>query len=202
MIELSYQAALSRQRQQSDELLFFRPEPVVTAGKNVAPAERFRVAETLSKIGIALLPTERGGQFTFHYPGQLLIFPTFNITDHRIGLRDFVRRSLEVVGAALIEIGVPSRVRLDQAGVWASNSEKKVCSIGLKIERGAVLHGLSLNVLAPDRKLAKAVYNLVDICGLSGDCISSIEEEIGGVQDFRLIEGIIKAGWAKEFEIS
>lgn len=199
MKSIDYAAALKLQRQQLEPLLCFSPTAVVTAGKNVKPAERNRVQETLSRIGVPLLPTERGGQFTFHHPGQLILFPSINLIGKGIGPRSFVERSLGAVAAVLTDLELPNQVRLDQAGVWAERSKRKICSIGLKIERGVPYHGLSLNVLAPDPALAKAVYNLVDICGLSGECITSIEEEMGNSPDLDQVKRLVLSRWAEEF---
>jgi lipoate-protein ligase B len=200
MNPISYQEGLAAQGRSCDKLIVFRPLPVVTSGKNIPNSEIVRVEAVLSRIGIPLLPTDRGGQFTFHHSGQLLLFPEINLVHRRIGLRSFVERALSVVAEVLNRCGVPCRVRLDQAGVWTVKSGKKICSIGLKVANGEVRHGLSLSVLAPDPDLVKPVYNLVDICGLSGSCITSIEEETGNCTDFEILRQDIENSWRNEFQ--
>lgn len=200
MTPIPYEEGLALQATSNGSLpVFFRPLSVVTAGKNVSVAESKLVDERLRKIGINLIHANRGGQFTCHYPGQLVIFPVVNLAAQRIGLRSFVERALSSIASMLAPLGIPSVVRLDQAGVWTKGSERKICSIGLKVERGGIRHGLALNVLRPDTEISEYVYNLVEMCGLSGRCITSIEEETGIVMDFEELRGLVLQSWSEHF---
>jgi len=150
-----------------DEIWFAEHPPVFTLGLN---ASRDHV---LAPGDIPVVPIDRGGQVTYHGPGQLLIYPLLDLRRKQLGARDLVVALEQTVIAYAASLGIAAIGRRDAPGVYVGGA--KLASIGLRIRRGSSYHGLALNValdLEPFQRInvcgypGLSVTRLADLCGL------------------------------------
>jgi lipoate-protein ligase B len=151
----------------ADVLLLLEHPHVFTLGKN-AKKENILVPETvLREQGIDCVSIERGGDVTYHGPGQLLGYPIFFLEALKLRVVDFVDRLEEVMIRVLTSYGLPAQRSSLNRGVWVK--EAKLGFVGIAVRRGITLHGFALNV-AP--KLS--YYDMIHSCGLRGVKIVSL----------------------------
>ncbi|HET9681763.1 MAG TPA: lipoyl(octanoyl) transferase LipB [Candidatus Limnocylindrales bacterium] len=160
-----------------DRLLLLEHPPVLTLGKHGDEAHVLAPAAELARRGIEVIRVERGGEVTYHGPGQLVAYPILKLTDRGLLVRPLVR-ALE---AAMIEtcagFGVTAGRRDGEPGCWVGGDgpfHRKIGALGLRIERGVSYHGIALNV---DPDLAD--FDLIDPCGMPGLTSTSIARELG-----------------------
>ena len=128
----------SRDASTGDEIWFCQHEPVFTLGLNSAPEHLLATGD------IPVVQIDRGGQVTYHGPGQLMIYPLIDIRRADIGVRDLVTALEQCVVDLAAEYGIEAASRCDAPGVYVEGV--KLASIGLRIRRGASFHGMALNV--------------------------------------------------------
>jgi lipoyl(octanoyl) transferase len=153
--------------------------PVITVGQKNDPAHLLVDEAHLAREGIELLHIDRGGDATFHGPGQLVGYPILNLLDFNPDIHWYLRALEEVIIRTLSDLGIPAQRIPDLTGVWIEN--KKICAIGVKITRWITMHGFALNVTTD-----LDFFKLIVPCGLSGKGVTSIAEQIGnnmGVND-------------------
>jgi lipoyl(octanoyl) transferase len=162
-----------------DQLLLLEHPPVLTLGKNSDPAHILATDEELARRGIMVERIERGGEVTYHGPGQLVAYPIVRLHERGLLLRPFVR-ALEI---ALIETcgahGVAAGRRDGHPGCWCDPDgavPRKVGALGLRVERGVSYHGIALNVTVD-----LGDFELIDACGMPGVVSTSIARELGEV---------------------
>jgi lipoyl(octanoyl) transferase len=166
--DLQHRIHEAKQAGMSAEVLLLLEHPhVFTLGKN-AKRENILVSETtLKEQGIDCVPIERGGDVTYHGPGQLVGYPIFFLEALKLKVVDFVDRLEEVMIRVLASYGLPAQRSSLNRGVWVK--ESKLGFVGIALRRGITLHGFALNV-AP--KLS--YYNMIYSCGLKGVEIVSL----------------------------
>lgn len=146
-----------------DLLLLLEHPPVITVGRNgTVPAG----------VGVAVVRTDRGGNATYHGPGQLVGYPVVKLSAAGRGVRDFVSRLERALCATAARCGVDAYPRAGLPGVWTgeAGAERKLASIGLAVRRGVTLHGCALNVDAR----AERGFRDFDPCGLPGVRVASL----------------------------
>ncbi len=160
-----------------DQLLLLEHPAVLTLGRQSDPAHILASEAELAARGIAVERTERGGEVTYHGPGQLVAYPIVRLHDRGLLVRPFVR-ALE---AALVETcaaeGVSAARRDGHPGCWcdpAGAAPRKIGALGLRVERGVSYHGIALNVTVD-----LADFELIDPCGMPGVASTSIALELG-----------------------
>ena len=160
-----------------DRLLLLEHPAVLTLGRNSDPAHIRATDEELARRGIVIEHIERGGEVTYHGPGQLVAYPIVRLHDRGLLLRPFVR-ALE---AALVETcaahGVAATRRDGHPGCWCdaeSASPRKIGALGLRVERGVSYHGIALNITVD-----LGDFELIDACGMPGVESTSIARERG-----------------------
>jgi lipoyl(octanoyl) transferase len=160
-----------------DRLLLLEHPAVLTLGKHGDQAHVLAPEAELERRGIEVIRVERGGEVTYHGPGQLVAYPILKLAERGILVRPLVR-ALE---AALIEtcagFGVAAGRRDGEPGCWVGSDgpfHRKIGALGLRIERGVSYHGIALNV---DPDLAD--FDLIDPCGMPGLTSTSVARELG-----------------------
>ncbi|HEX5240345.1 MAG TPA: lipoyl(octanoyl) transferase LipB [Candidatus Limnocylindrales bacterium] len=160
-----------------DQLLLIEHDPVLTLGRQADESHVLASPPELGRRGIEVIRVERGGEVTYHGPGQLVAYPILGLADRGI----LVRPLVAALEAAMIEtcvlLGVRARRRDGHPGCWVgSDAEplRKVGALGLRIERGVSYHGIALNV-DPDLR----DFDLIDACGMPGLVSTSIARELG-----------------------
>lgn len=155
-----------RSEQAADELWVVEHPPVFTQGQ-AGKAEHL-----LAPGNIPVVPVDRGGQVTYHGPGQLVAYFLVNIRRKKIGVRGLVNAIENTVVASLAEYGVESAPRPDAPGVYIG--EQKVCSLGLRIRRGCSFHGLALNV-----NMDLSPFLRINPCGYAGMVMTQTADHNG-----------------------
>jgi lipoate-protein ligase B len=164
----------------AERILLVEHPPVITFGRRPG-IERNLIAsdEQLAAMGVEVVQSDRGGDITFHGPGQVVAYPIVRLLDHRLSVGAYVRTLENAVIEALATLGVPSAHREDGAvGIWvggAPEKSAKICAIGVRIKRGVSLHGLALNVTTDLR-----YFNLIVPCGLVGRPVTSLAALLNG----------------------
>jgi lipoate-protein ligase B len=161
----------------SDQLMLLEHPAVLTLGRNADPVHILATPAELEAREIDIVQVERGGEVTYHGPGQLVAYPIVALARRGLLIRSFVR-ALE---AALIETcrvqGVTAARRDGHPGCWCGvdgPSPRKIGALGLRVERGVTYHGIALNVTAD-----LAAFDLIDPCGMPGVVSTSIAAERG-----------------------
>ena len=146
-------------------LLLVEHPPVLTLGRNAHREHVVASDELLARRGISLFETNRGGDVTYHGPGQLVGYPILNLRSFTppLGIVEYLRKLEEVLIRACADYGVLTQRAPGRAGVWTmpggAVAEKKIAALGVHVARGVTTHGFALNVttdlddFAPDRAL-------------------------------------------------
>jgi lipoyl(octanoyl) transferase len=162
-------------------LLLLEHPPVLTLGRNSDRSNILATDEFLAYRGVEVHEINRGGDVTYHGPGQLVGYPvldlrSFTLGGRRIGAVDYVRLLEEVLIRSLGDFAVPAQRIFGRTGVWTiaggSVQEKKVAAIGVHISRGITSHGFALNVTTELRD-----FELIVPCGISDRAVTSLELE-------------------------
>ena len=157
----------------ADEIWFTEHESVFTLGVNSRPEH------LLAPGDIPVVQVERGGQVTYHGPGQLMIYPLLNLRRHGLGVRDLVTGLEQCVVDLAAEYGVEAASRPDAPGVYAVDA--KLASIGLRVRRGSSFHGMALNV---DVDLEP--FSRINPCGFEGLEMTDLAR-LGGDRDLAVV---------------
>ena len=155
-----------------DILLTLEHPPTITLGKFAKPENILISRDLLTKQGIEVYPSSRGGDVTFHCPGQLLIHPIMNLRRRPRMLRGFISDLEEVALKVLWGYGIPAERWSEHPGLWVNG--KQIAALGLHFSHGVSEHGLSLNV-DPDLRS----FEVINLCGLPGKTAASISGELG-----------------------
>jgi lipoyl(octanoyl) transferase len=177
-----------------ERLLLVEHPPVITFGRR-PNIERHLLAsdEQLANLGIEVVHSDRGGDVTFHGPGQLVAYPIVRLNDHGMSVGSYVRSLLEGVIAALARLGVEAQRDPDAIGVWTKLPDgrlAKICALGVRIRRGISMHGIALNVTTDLR-----YFDLIVPCGLVGRPVTSLAKLLGeGTPAMSVVKPAVVAG--------
>lgn len=182
---VSYREGLEAQRTAREEvasgalqgiLLALRHPPVITLGRRTDPREVHRTPEDLARQGIDLVPADRGGGATWHYPEQAVVYPVLDLQ----ALRLSVPGLLQCIGDAVLELlsrmGVEATWDPDRPGAWVDGA--KIASVGLHLHRGITTHGVAVNL---GRDLRG--FGWVDPCKMAGLAVTCVEDRTGRCPD-------------------
>jgi len=147
-----------------ETLLLLEHEPVITLGRHAQPGHVLASPEALAKDGIAVVPTSRGGDVTFHGPGQLVGYPVFRLP---AGIKAHVVAMASAIVAVLAELAIAAEWRAAQPGIWVGSD--KICAVGVHVRRRVAMHGFALNA-----SLDLAGFRTIVPCGLGDAGVTSI----------------------------
>ncbi len=183
-----YEIALQLQRTLMDlrkasrvenTLLLLEHPPVITLGRNAQVSNVLASPEFLAQRGVELFDIDRGGDVTFHGPGQLVAYPIFDLRsfEPKLGAVEFVRRLEEVLIRTCGDFGIATQRIKGLTGVWTyalrNKPEAKIAALGVHISRGVTTHGFALNV-GTDLDF----FSLIVPCGLTNKPVTSMEREL------------------------
>ena len=188
---MPYVQALELQRERHAALVAARAEapphlilvvehpPVVTVTRRPGAADHVLAdAARLAAAGIQRCDTDRGGDVTYHGPGQAVVYPIVDLQRLGIGIHAYIRALEGAAIAACAAWGIACRREAGATGVWtepgAGGESRKIAAIGVRVSRSATLHGLALNV---DPDLAH--FSVIVPCGLHGRAVTSMRAELG-----------------------
>ncbi len=164
-------------------LLVEHDPPVITITRRPSASGNLRAPpELLQRLGVELLHTDRGGDITYHGPGQLVVYPILDLNFLRLRLHNYIRLLEEAAIQTCASFGVHAHRESGATGVWAStplgscedHSCEKICAIGVRIRRWVSMHGLALNVTTNLDH-----FNLIVPCGLTGRSVTSLAARLG-----------------------
>ncbi len=198
-----YQVALKKQYEileavqnetLEDTLILVEHPPVVTLGRNAEEGNVLFPEAFLKAQGFDVYHVERGGDATYHGPGQVVGYPIFNIKkNHGRSIRHFVE-SLEQIFIDLLgdHYGISAARDEVNAGVWIG--KQKILAIGLAVKRGVTFHGFALNV-----NTDLSHYQYIVPCGLTDRTVTSLVQQLGAEQNMEKVKGEIVHGFEKQF---
>jgi len=155
-----------------DTVLFLEHTPVITLGVRAKDAHLLASPEALAQRGIALVRTPRGGDITYHAPGQLIVYPILHLVGDEADARAFVRRLEEIAIRTAADYGVAAERRSGKTGAWTRQG--KLAAIGVRFQKWVSSHGMSFNV---DVDLSG--FDLIVPCGLQGEKVTSLKAILG-----------------------
>jgi len=177
----------------SDVLLLLQHPPVITIGKSGKVQNVLAPETTLRDKGIRVIYTDRGGDVTYHGPGQLVVYPIFSLRAYGLSVPDYVWNLEETVIRLLARYGILAGRVPKLRGVWVGN--EKICALGVHLSRWISKHGLALNV-----NTDLDYFNLINPCGtgrpatsmarILGRSLPMEEVESGMVQTFAQVFGL------------
>ncbi len=198
---VDYRAALALQKRLAaeradgripDQLLLLEHPAVLTLGRSSDRGHVRADAVTLAARGIEVVQVERGGEVTYHGPGQLVAYPIIRLADRDLMVRPLVRALEAAIVATCAALGVAADRRDGQPGCWCDPTgpdPRKIGALGLRIERGVSYHGIALNV-----SVDLADFDLIDPCGLPGVASTSIARELGPRSPAQATPSVERAG--------
>lgn len=178
-LEIQYKVLEKRQNDEiADTLILVEHPPVITIGRNGKESNIVASPEYLKSQGITVFETNRGGDVTYHGPGQIVGYPIVKLNSLGIGVRDFVS-GLEEVFIKLLKdkYNIEAGRDTENTGVWVGN--EKITAIGLAIKRGVTMHGFAFNVNSILQH-----FMLIVPCGIVGKGVTSIEKLTSKKADF------------------
>mgnify|MGYP005840445103 CR=1 FL=1 len=170
-------------------VLLVEHDPVITMGRRgetMGVSNLRATADLLARRGVEFVQTDRGGDITFHGPGQLVAYPIVKLNDQRLSVGGFVRALQEAVIAAVANFGVAATTDPAGVGVWAplrpggatptGDDDKlgKLCALGVRVKRGVTMHGLALNVTTD-----LSYFDLIVPCGIADRPVTSLHQLLG-----------------------
>lgn len=175
-------------------LLLLEHPPTYTLGARGDTGNLLADERRLQQIGAVVRRTDRGGDVTYHGPGQLVGYPILDLHQWHEGPRWYVRSLEQVLIETLAEFGIGGRREQGRPGVWAGDS--KIAAIGVRISHGVTSHGFALNV-DPDL----AYFSHIIPCGLPGVTVTSMARELGDAPEIGRVMDSITAAFGRVFDI-
>lgn len=169
--------ALQSDPDAEERIVFTEHKPVYTLGFHGNEANMIASGSLLESRGAELVRIERGGDITYHGPGQLVVYPLIRLATHGFGVRQYVEWLESIVIETLSEFGIEASSNKDAIGVWLgwnTPMARKICAIGVKISHGVTMHGLALNV-----NTDLTAFSLINPCGFIDKGVTSVEAEVG-----------------------
>ena len=146
-------------------LILVEHDHVYTLGKN---ANSNNILNSTCEI----IQTQRGGDVTYHGPGQLVAYPIINLKKKKIGVKNYISMIEKLISNILIDYNLEPQILKEETGVWVQ--DKKIASIGIHVTRGVTMHGLAINV-----KTDLSYFDNIISCGIQGVKMTSLDKELG-----------------------
>lgn len=171
-------------------LLFCEHPPVFTLGKSGAESNLLMTQEFLHQKGIEYYKSNRGGDITFHGPGQIVGYPILDLEQFNMGVKQYIHALEEVIIKTLQDYNIASE-RLDgSTGVWLDTKGKnprKICAIGVKASRYVTMHGFAFNI-----NTDMNYYSYINPCGITDKTVTSLQNELGKEIDLEEVKAKLK----------
>jgi lipoyl(octanoyl) transferase len=197
---LELQRGLARARisgeLEQDVLLLVEHPPVVTLGRSSKERHLLASPELLAARGIGLFEVERGGDVTFHGPGQLVGYPIIDLNRHRKDLHWYLRQLEQGLIDALASLGVAAERNAPHTGVWTQGKARKIASIGVHARAWVTWHGFALNVSTD-----LSYFDLMVPCGIQSVTMTSVERELGAACPMSDVEDAVATTFARVFDL-
>jgi len=193
-LELQYDLVAARQENRiGNTLLLLEHPPVITMGTRADPANIYLSRDQLEVLGVTIHEVNRGGDVTYHGPGQIIGYPIVQLHDYDQGIRGFINTmQASLIDLLLQQYGIEAHPRRDKyTGVWVG--DKKIAAFGLAVKQGVTMHGFAFNV---NTELSH--FNWINPCGLSLG-VTSVAEESGYTVDMDQAFDLVARSFADHF---
>jgi lipoyl(octanoyl) transferase len=181
-------------------LIFCEHPPVYTLGKSGKESNLLIKKEELPSVGATYYHINRGGDITFHGPGQLVVYPIFDLENFFTDIHRYMRALEESVIQTLKEFGIDAGRINGLTGVWIESEEKsrarKICALGVKTSRWVTLHGLAFNITTDLR-----YFDYIIPCGIDDKAVTSLQRELGTPIHIEEVKGILKEKIREQFNL-
>lgn len=179
-------------------LIFCEHNHVYTLGKSGSKQNLLMNEAQLKMLGVEYYKINRGGDITYHGPGQLVGYPIIDLEQFNLGIHTYIEKMEQVMINILSLLGIKSE-RLDGAtGVWIDTKipgkTRKICAIGVRASRHITMHGFALNI-----NTDLSYFDRINPCGFTDKQVTSIEKELGHQVDFADITQMVKIEFSKLF---
>ena len=178
-----------------DVLLLVQHPPVVTVGRSAKSRNMPCTPAFLASRGVEFHEVERGGDVTFHGPGQLVGYPIVDLKRHKQDLHWYLRQVEEALIRGLDDLGIVAGRHAGLTGVWTEG--RKIASIGVHARDWVTWHGFALNVSTD-----LSFFDLIVPCGIDGVVMTSIARELGREPDAAQVEWVMAAAFAEVFRLA
>jgi lipoyl(octanoyl) transferase len=181
-------------------LIFVEHPHVYTLGKSGSQNNLLLDYIQLQAKDASFYRIDRGGDITYHGPGQIVGYPIFDLEVIGVSLREYIHLLEEAVILTLDESGIPAGRLEGATGVWLdtglAGKTRKICAIGVRASRYITMHGFAFNV-----NTNLDYFNYINPCGFTDKGVTSLEKEKGSVQDFTVVKEIVKRNLQKVFKL-
>jgi lipoyl(octanoyl) transferase len=182
-------------------LLFCEHPPVYTLGKSGKEEHVLVSKDELSRRGIAYYPTNRGGDITFHGPGQVVGYPILDLEKFYTDIGKYLRNLEEVIILTMAEYGLKGDRSPGETGVWLDPENKlkarKICAMGVRCSRWVTMHGFAMNI-----NTDLNYFSMIVPCGIADKQVTSLQKELGRKVDMEEVKRKIKSNFSKVFSVS
>jgi len=195
-----YQRAWQLQRRTADRvraggapaLILLEHPPTFTLGARGDTGHLLASPQALSARGAAIIESDRGGDITFHGPGQLVAYPIVDLRQLGVGAVSYVRGLEATIIKALAQFGIEGARAAGRPGVWVGPA--KIAALGVRISRGVSMHGFALNVSTD-----MSWFDAIIPCGIADAGVISMELVLGRAPEMRDVEDAVTAAFARQF---
>ena len=181
-------------------LLWVEHTPVITLGKSGKIKNLLLGEKQLKEKGIEYYPTNRGGDITFHGPGQIVGYPIMDLDNFFTDIHKYLRYLEEAILLTLEEYDLNGARSIGETGVWldvGTPFARKICAMGVKASRWVTMHGFALNV-----NTNLSYFDYIVPCGIKGKAVTSLAKELGREIPFKEVKDKLKVHLANLFEAS
>ncbi|MFZ5430536.1 MAG: lipoyl(octanoyl) transferase LipB [Bacteroidota bacterium] len=171
---------------------------VYTLGKSGDEHNMLIHADFLKKIDATFYKINRGGDITYHGPGQLVGYPIIDLEYHHLGVREYIEKMEDAIIATLAAFGMEGGRKDGATGVWLDASHRvrarKICAIGVRVSRYVTMHGFAFNVNTDLR-----YFNYINPCGFDPGTVTSIRQETGKEIDMEEVKVLLRENFNRIF---
>lgn len=175
-----------------NQFLLVEHPHVYTLGKSGDEHNLLVNADFLRKIEAVYYKINRGGDITYHGPGQLVGYPIIDLENYKLGVKDFIFKMEQAIIQTIAEYGLSGSLKEGATGVWLDAEEpalsRKICAIGVRVSRYVSMHGFALNVNTDMR-----YFSYINPCGFLTYGVTSLERELGCKVDMQEVKEIVKS---------
>ena len=181
-------------------LIFVEHPHVYTLGKSGSDKNLLLNFIQLQSKKASFYRIDRGGDITYHGPGQIVGYPIFDLEVIKIGLKDYIYRVEEAIIKTVNEFGLTASRLKGGTGVWIdpdiSGKARKICAIGVRASRYITMHGFAFNV-----NTDLTYFNFINPCGFTDKGVTSLQKELGVMQNFENVKSRVKENMKEVFDL-
>jgi len=178
-------------------LLFCEHPNVYTLGKSGVEGNLLIDTIQLQAKNAEFVKTNRGGDITYHGPGQIVGYPIISLQQFKMGVKEYVFNLEEVIILTLKNFGITVERLAGATGVWLDANTlnpRKICAIGVRVSRSITMHGFALNI-----NTDLSYFDFINPCGFTDKKVTSLQKELNGIQNMDTVKSVLKSNFSKIF---